>query len=364
MRAGYRITVTLGVLAAVAVGATAHEAQSVPQRNPLPTGPMSVLYTSNEAARALTAPGGPGRPLSGDRGVYRQDPGPGGIFDPHGRNNDFRFGKVNARDLVGLSAQEMADLIRQESDHPGVPNNTGIVAIDELGNAFNDGRVRVQYRWVNVRGKRYRIAAHNRIVLTRNGWRLVHGRAPLPTVSPDSLGSRFSAAMRILALTPHPAGGSYADRVHVYIAPAFATSVGVGRGPHRHLGPDGKPHRATWRGVMPGVARAGGIWIEMYHFDQRSLGTMSAALWRQVPQGFLSYARRYRADPSSVRFILSGATNVPAGAPAGCGNAMACQWALARSTPAGRRILANGVGAYRTASMSATFRAEFNRNAR
>jgi hypothetical protein len=344
-----------------AVLATAGVAAGAEHRNPVPSGPMSILYASTTEVGMLTAASGPGAPLSVDRGVYRQDPGHFGMFDPHGRNADFRIGKVNARSLMNLSPQEMADLIRGESDNPTVPNNTGLVAIDEIGNAFNDGRVRIEYRIVNVRGKRYRVASHNRIVITRNGWKLVRGQASLPTVSPDSLGSRFSEAMRILAETPHGAGGSYADRVHVYIAPAFASSIGVGRGPHRHLGPDGKPHRATWRGVMPGVARAGGIWVEMYHFDGRSLVSMSARLWRAIPQGFVGYARRFGADPSSIRLKFSGATNIPVGAPAGCGDAMACQWALARSTAAGRALLANGVGVYRPAAMTNSFRVEFNR---
>ena len=167
--------------------------------------------------------------------------------------------------------------------------------------------------------------------------------------------------MRLLDATPHPDGGSYADRIHLYIAPAFVSSVGLGRGPHRNLGPDGKPHRAAWRGVMPALARAGGIWLEMYHYDQRAVGAMSARLWREVPRGFSSYARRYGADAQRIHFMFSGARRAPAGAPRGCGDAMACQWALARSTPAGRAILANGAGAYRPGAMTASFRAEFNR---
>ena len=64
--------------------------------------------------------------------------------------------------------------------------------------------------------------------------------------------------MRLLSERAHPAGGTYAERVHLYIAPAFSTSIALGRGVHHHLGNDGKPHRATWRGVMPALARAGG----------------------------------------------------------------------------------------------------------
>lgn len=361
MRAHRTILAAAGALALVpSLAAGAHEA---PSRAPLPTGPMSILYATTPEVGVLADPGGGGPALGGDRGVYRQDPGPGGMLDPHGRRLDFRLGKVNARDIAALSAEEMAAVIRRESDHPEVPNATGLVGIDEIGNAFNDGRVPVRYKTVVVRGKKYRIAAHNRIVLTRDGWRLVRGRPPavLPEVSPDSLGARFAEAMRILDTTPHAGGGSYADRVHLYIAPAFVSSVGVGRGPHRNLGPDGKSHRATWRGVMPALARAGGVWLEMYHFDQRRLGSMSAPLWRAIPRGFAGYAKRYGTDPSRIHFLFSGARNVPKGAPRRCGTAMACQWALARSTRAGRVILSNGAGVYRPARQAAAFRAEFNR---
>lgn len=359
MRSRTALAAALGALAAAAPLATAGDA---PARTPLPSGPMSILYATTPEVRALTGPGA-GAPLGVERGVYRQDPGPGGMLDPLGRDADHRLGKVSVRDMAAMSAEEIAAHIRRESDFPEVPNNTGLVGVDEIGNSFNDGRVPVRYKTVLVRGKKYRIAAHNRIVLTRTGWRLVRGRPPatLPKISPDSIGARFSEAMRILDATPHAAGGSYADRVHLYIAPAFVSSIGVGRGPHRNLGPDGKPHRATWRGVMPALARAGGIWLEMYHYNGRTVRTMAAPLWRMVPRGFSSYARRFGADPSRIHFLFSGATDVPRGAPRRCGDAMACQWALARSTPAGRAILANGAGAYRPATMAGALRAEFNR---
>jgi hypothetical protein len=351
------IVIALGGLAVLATTAAAYE-----QRNPLPQGPMSILYAEASEVQALTSPDGPGPPLSGARGVYRQDPGPGGLFDPDGRNDEYRIGKINAAALTSLSAEEMADLIRAESDSPRIPNTTGLVAIDEIGNLFNDGRVRTKYKVVNVRGKRYRIATHNRVVVTRLGWRLVRGKAPLPVVLPGSRGSRLSEAMLLLAETPHPAGGSYADRVHIYVAPAFVTAIAVGRGPHRHLGQDGNPQRATWRGVMPAIARAGGVWLEMYHGNQGALAvqTFSADIWRATPRSFSAYLKRFGGDPSRLHLMISGAANMPPGAPAGCESPMSCQWALARSTPAGRAMLANGVGVYRPGSMAASFRAEFN----
>lgn len=349
---------TAAALVALTGVATAASAQ---ERLPVPTGRMSILYAAQDEVRAIAGPGlGPA--ITGDRGALRQDPGIGGMLDAQGRDDRFRMGKVSDHDLESLDAEGMADRIQRESDDPRVPNSTGLVAIDEVGNSFNDGRVRTTYRWVTVRGKKIRVASHNRIVVTAKGWRLVRGAAALPTVRAESLGSRLSAAMQILAQRPHPAGGTYADRVHIYVAPAFSTSIAEGRGPHRHLGNDGKPHRATWRGVMPALSLAGGVWLQMYHFKGRTLSTMSTKLWRTVPADFTAYGGRFGLRPERLHFMLSGATNRPAGSRASCGDAMACQWALARGTAAGRAVLANGPGAYATGSLSTAWRREFNRH--
>jgi hypothetical protein len=319
---------------------------------------MSIIYDEQDAARVLTDPSGPGDPIDASRGAVRQDPGAGGIFDPAGRDAAHRIAKLPAGEIEGLSPEAMADRIQDEIDDPEIPNTSGLVAIDEIGNRWNDGRVRITYSFVKVRGKRIRVASGNRIVVTRRGWRLVKGAAALPRIDPSSAGARLSMAMRLLAARPHPAGGSYADRVHLYIAPAFSTSIAAGRGPHRHLGNDGKPHRATWRGVMPAVARAGGVWIEMYHHDG-TLTSMTAKEWRTVPRGFASYAARFGGRRERMHLLIGG-TPAPAGA-SRCGEAMACQWTLAASTATGRALLANGPGAYRLGAQAAAWRAEYNR---
>lgn len=64
---------------------------------------------------------------------------------------------------------------------------------------------------------------------------------------------------------PSPYGGTWASRVHVYIAPAVTSAMAAGRGPDRNLGRDGKARFRTYRTVMTGLARAGAVWIEMYH---------------------------------------------------------------------------------------------------
>lgn len=210
-----------------------------------------------------------------------------------------------------------------------------------------------------MRGKRIRVAAGNRVKVTRRGYRVVRGTAATPPVDPGSPGAKLSAAMALLAARPYPGGGSYADRVHIYVAPAFSTGIAAGRGPDRNLGADGKPHRASWRGVMPALARAGGVWVEMYHSSRAGLTSMTAAEWRSVPQGFGSYAARFGVDGHRLHMIIAGAP-MPAGAD-GCGDAMACQWQLAAATPAGAAMLANGPGAYRLGHQAAAWRMAYDR---
>ena len=322
---------------------------------------MSILYDEQDAVRALTDPAGPGAPLTAERGAMRQDPGPGGIFDPHGRDGAHRIARLSAAEIADLSPEAMADRIQDEIDDPEQPNTSGLVAIDEIGNTFNDGRVRITHSIKTVRGKRIRVASTNRLVVTKNGYRIVRGPAPLPVVSPASPGARLSVAMSLLSERPHPAGGTYAERVHLYIAPAFSTSIALGRGPHHHLGSDGKPHRPTWRGVMPALARSGGIWIEMYHFDRRQgITPMTAREWRLVPRVLPAYAARFGADHTRMHLLITAASSIPGGA-VGCGEPMACQWQLAASTPAGARLLANGPGAYRVGAQAGLWRQEFNR---
>ena len=325
------------------------------------SGRMSILYDEQTAVRTLTDPAGAGAPLTAERGVFRQDPGPGGIFDPAGRDAAFRIAKLSASEIVGLAPEAMADRIQDEIDDPETPNTSGLVAIDEIGNRFNDGRVRITYSSTTVRGKRIRLSSVNRLVVTKSGYRIERGTAPLPVVSPASPGARLSVAMELLSRRPYPGGGSYAERVHLYIAPAFSTSIGLGRGPHHHLGNDGLPHRATWRGVMPALARAGGVWLEMYHaFSAGSVTPMSAREWRVVPAVFAGYAAGFGADASRLHLIFTEASGTPAGA-TGCGDPMPCQWQLAQATPAGAAMLANGPGAYRVGAQAAAWRAEFDR---
>jgi hypothetical protein len=323
--------------------------------------PMLILYDTQESIWDMVYPNasaGPG--LTAARGAFRQDPGPGGLFSEDGNDSDHRIGKVSSDELLGLSAQAMADRLKAEIDEAKHGATSHLVAIDEIGNKFNDGRIQIKYRNLSVRGKTIRVAAHNKLVVTPTGYRIQKGKAPVPAVQPNSNGARLAEAMRLLDV-PSPYGGTYAERVHLYLAPAFGTSIGTGLGEHRHLGRDGKPHKATWRGVMPALALAGGVWIEMYHYSH-STGTysMSAREWKLVPARFGSYFRTFGGNLDRLHMVFTGVRGRPDGAPGSCGEPMACQWRLARSTKAGRAMLANGPGAYRVGSSATRWLRELN----
>ena len=153
-----------------------------------------------------------------------------------------------------------------------------------------------------MRGKRIRVASYNRLVITKNGYRIVRGPAPLPRIDPDGPAGRLSpgawtssrrARTRAAATTPS-ACTSTSRR-------PSCTSIALGRGPHHNLGNDGKPHKATWRGVMPALARAGGVWLEMYH-SYRGAGVtpMTSAEWRAAPGVFSRYLVRFDGDPTRL----------------------------------------------------------------
>jgi hypothetical protein len=237
---------------------------------------------------------------------------------------------------------------------------THIVAVDEIGNRFRDPRPRAEYRTVVVGGTRYRVAAHHEILPTESGWTLE--RTPAPPAEPpgrEHPGSRLSRAMRILAGMPAPWGGTYAERVHLFAAPALTTSIAHGHGPHFTLSSDGtKRVRAGWRGVSGALAAAGGVWLAMYHGDG---GPVDARTWRVGPVRVAKYVQRHGGDPHRVHMVLSGFSEAPEGAPEGCGTGLRCAFALARA-PQNAGVLVNGVGAWRLGSRAAEFAAELDRS--
>jgi hypothetical protein len=312
-------TALAAACAAVAVSATAVRADAAP---------LTLVYDTSDVVQRLANPAA-GRALTPERGALRQDPGAGGMFAP-GDNSRYRVSKVSGAALRGMTAGQMAAALRREIAGGSYGARSHLVAVDEIGGQFGDAAPR----------------------------RPRKGMA-LPPVNPDSLGARFTAAMRALD-TESPWGGTWASRVLVYVAPAVHTSIAAGRGPQRNLGRDGKPHRRSWRGVMPGLALAGAVNLQMFHATGGTPHAFPAGRWRAVPGSFAGLFSRYGGDVSRVHFIFT-ATDTPPGAARSCGARMACQWRLAESTPMGRRILANGPGLYRLGAQAGAWLREYNR---
>jgi len=279
---------------------------------------VSVLYDSATAVHEILAPAdGPG--LDANRGAVLQN------RSPDVRGGDIPImAKITASQLRGLSSAAMAARLRAAIGSDGT-----LVGVDEVGREFGEA--------------------------PPSG--AAKGSPPAP-VRPDSLGARFTEAMRLLD-TQAPFGATWASRVHVYVAPGVHTSVGAGLGPERNLGRNGVPLRRSWRGVMPGLGLAGGLHLQMYHaLSSSGPSALSAEEWRQIPPAFLGLLARHGGQRSRVHFLFTS-TASPEGA-TDCATPMSCQWRLAASTSAGRAILANGPGVYKVGGDAAEWIQEYN----
>ena len=287
------------------------------------SGAQAVLYDMDAAVREVVDPQDGGLGLSAARGAMRQEPSTSGLFAPD--DDSALVGKVTEEDLRGLDAGDIADVLREAIDNaPG-----HIVAFDELTPYEADPRSPF------VKG----------------------GRIPAP--DPSSPGAQLAEALISLDI-PSPYGGTWASRVHVYIAPAVTSAMAAGRGPDRNLGRDGKARFRTYRTVMKGLARAGAVWIEAYHGLGARITPLTAVEWRTAPAAFLAEYRLAGGDASRLHFLITGTDAYPAGRlPSGCTTPQRCQWVLAEGTAAGRAILSNGVGAYRLGAHARPWLAEW-----
>lgn len=311
------------VTATVALPGGARRAESGLRATRMRPGAQAVLYDMDAAVREIVDPQDGGMGLGVSRGALRQEPSTSGLFSD--ADESAMIGKVTEEDLRGLEADDIAAVLREAIDD--APAH--IVAFDELTPYEADPRAPL------VKGGR------------------------IPPADPSSPGAHLANALIALD-TPSPYGGTWASRVHVYIAPAVTSAMAAGRGPDRNLGRDGKARFRTYRTVMTGLARAGAVWIEAYHGRTAPLTSFTVAEWRTAPAAFTAEYRRAGGDPSRLHFLMTGTDAYPAGAlPASCVTPQQCQWALAEGTPAGRAILANGVGAYRLGSHARPWLAEW-----
>ena len=320
--------------------------------------PMVVLYGTAETNRKIVSPGSPGA-LPVDGRLFIQEPNWGHLFAGE-RDRAFRLARVTEDELQAAgNAPAMARVLR-----------TAI----EQGNCFYDSAwfgCRSRLVFVDEIDHRFAEPAPN---LNTPAWRGRTSRSQpkpkfpnyVPAPRPGQLGYELGRAMEILAASPFPGGGSYAQRVHFYIAPGVVSSLGVGRGRFQNLGRDRRPHFRSYEGVRPALQRAGGVWLEMYHFDRasRTRAPFNTYEWSVYPWRFALYLTGPGAGApdsgalSRMHFMMTrGSPKPKGGAPAICrrGAGQACQFTLAGSVK-NRAILANGVGQYRMEGDEAAWR--------
>jgi hypothetical protein len=147
--------------------------------------------------------------------------------------------------------------------------------------------------------------------------------------------------------------------VHVYLAPAFITSVANGRGAHFTQDRRGrKPVRAGWIGVAEGLALAGGVHIEMYRKPGLPVNALEFA---RGPQRVANYLEnRFGGKRSRIHLALSKADAQPAGGGGLCGDLgpMACQVQLA-SRGANAEFFQNGLTLFRVDEQAGAFLAAY-----
>lgn len=291
--------------------------------------PLTIVYDTAATTHKLVFPRkGPG--LSPTRGDLRQDGAPQGMYTP-GSSAPYRVAKISGTALSRMTPSQMVAALEAQIVRGTYGAQSHLVAVDEMLENYGEPPPPNP-----------------------------QSNPPLRPVNPNSPGARFTDAMQILASQQSPWGGTWASRVEVYVSPGMVTSIADGRGPLRNLGEHNKPIAHSWRGVMPGLALAGGLHLEMYHGSGTPLKALTATQWRAAPTAFIALLRRYGGSASQVHFMFT-ATTRPAGAPRGYGSAMQASWRLARSTASGRTVLANGPDAYRLGSSAAQWLAEYNR---
>ena len=299
---------------------------SVPVRTPIRSDGVAMLYDVDAAVREVVSPSDGAAGLTGGLGARRQEPSTSGLFATD--DAQWMVGKVKLAAIIHLPTDQMVDIIRRAID--ASPSHT--IGIDEVTTTAADPPA------PNVKGAR------------------------APAGDPQSPGGQFAAALAALD-TPSPYGGTWASRINVYLAPAMTSALAAGRGPDRNLGRDGRPHFRTYRTVLSGLSHVGAVWIEMYHgLGATITSPFTVAEWRTAPAAVAAEFRRAGGDVTRLHMLVTGSDGFPAGGPlpAGCVTPHSCAWALAEATPAGRQILANGVGGYRLASSARAFLAEWH----
>lgn len=237
------------------------------------TNRMSILYATDPSVRDILAGSSqmPGLPW-----LFRQEPSNSGPGARLGVDNSQRMTKLNGASLAKMTSSQMFDALWKGVNRSCVTPagiNTcpaHLVAVDEIGAAF--GRVEGD-QGVNVPGY------------------------------------RLKSAMETLAQIQSPWGGSYASRIHFYLAPGVSTAIAAGKGPAHNLGADGKVHWPDYSSVIDAFTTAGGVWLEMYHYPTRGSARtpFTSTEWRTVPTAVAAFmAERGIEYPlQSLHFVMT-----------------------------------------------------------
>ncbi len=237
------------------------------------TNRMSILYATDPSVRDILADSSqmPGLPW-----LFRQEPSNSGPGARLGVDNSQRMTKLNGASLAKMTSSQMFDALWKGVNRSCVTPagiNTcpaHLVAVDEIGAAF--GRVEGD-QGVNVPGY------------------------------------RLKSAMETLAQIQSPWGGSYASRIHFYLAPGVSTAIAAGKGPAHNLGADGKVHWPDYSSVIDAFTTAGGVWLEMYHYPTRGSARtpFTSTEWRTVPTAVAAFmAERGIEYPlQSLHFVMT-----------------------------------------------------------
>ena len=122
-------------------------------------------------------------------------------------------------------------------------------------------------------------------------------------------GRHLSQAMALLARTASPWGTSYAARVGIYVDAGVTVSIDVGHGRNHNLNARGRPQYAAFTDLMPGLARAGALWLEMYQGVRIGAGTapFTPAVWRTLPGRFVGFLEAYGGNVARVHYMFGNA---------------------------------------------------------
>ncbi|MBM3664371.1 MAG: hypothetical protein FJW92_01045 [Actinobacteria bacterium] len=243
---------------------------------------MSILYVTDQAAKAILGGSTNMRNLPW---LFRQEPSNSAGDAALGGNGTQRMWKISGSALAAKpTAAAMADMLKAAVNRrcvtPAEVNTCGanLVGVDEIGASF--------------------------------------GTAPGES-DEESPGALLRKAMTSLARQEFRPGVSYANRVHFYLAPGVITSISGGLGPKRTLGAYGKETRRNYSQVMSAMSRAGGVWLEMYHYPGRGKPRtpFTGAEWRDVPTRVATFMQEHTTGSRNpldyMHFVLTDTPGAP-----------------------------------------------------